>query len=116
MYRVTGDDGQTVVYVAAAGTRRWAFHDGHTYVIEPAGGRTRTSRHDADALRAPMPATVVALHAAPGQDVAAGDVLVVLEAMKMELQIRAPRAGRVRSVACRPGELVQPGLPLVELE
>jgi acetyl-CoA/propionyl-CoA carboxylase biotin carboxyl carrier protein len=68
------------------------------------------------ALAAPMPATVASIHVSPGQDVATGDLLVMLEAMKMELPIRAPRAGRVKAVACRRGELVQPGVALVELE
>ncbi len=63
-----------------------------------------------------MPATVVAINVTPGQAVTAGDVLVVLEAMKMELAITAPRDGRVRAIACRVGELVQPGVPLVEFE
>ena len=67
-------------------------------------------------LAAPMPATVTAVNVTPGQQVETGDVLVVLEAMKMELPIRAPRDGRVKAVACKPGELVQPGVPLVELE
>jgi biotin carboxyl carrier protein len=40
----------------------------------------------------------------------------MLEAMKMELPITAPRAGRVKSIHCREGELVQPGVPLLELE
>jgi biotin carboxyl carrier protein len=40
----------------------------------------------------------------------------MLEAMKMELPIRAARAGRVKALACREGELVQPGVPLVEME
>jgi biotin carboxyl carrier protein len=68
------------------------------------------------ALSAPMPATVVAITATPGQEVAPGDLLIMLEAMKMELPIRAPRAGRVKALACREGELVQPGVPLVEME
>ena len=63
-----------------------------------------------------MPATVVAIHVTAGQTVTAGDVLVVLEAMKMELAVTAPHDGRVRSIACRVGELVQPGVALVELE
>jgi 3-methylcrotonyl-CoA carboxylase alpha subunit len=42
-------------------------------------------------------------------------MLLTLEAMKMELAIKAPYRGVVRSIACRVGELVQPGLPLVEL-
>jgi biotin carboxyl carrier protein len=43
-------------------------------------------------------------------------VLVVLEAMKMELPLKAPRDGSVKSVRCAPGELVQPGAPLIEIE
>lgn len=69
-----------------------------------------------DALAAPMPATVAAVLVRPGAVVAAGDTLVRLEAMKMELAIRAPAAGRVATVDCRAGELVQPGRPLVTLE
>ena len=63
-----------------------------------------------------MPATVAAVLVQPGAVVAAGDTLVRLEAMKMELAIRAPAAGRVAAVDCRAGELVQPGRPLVTLE
>ena len=69
-----------------------------------------------DALAAPMPATVAAVLVQPGAVVAAGDTLVRLEAMKMELAIRAPAAGRVTAVDCRAGELVRPGRPLVTLE
>jgi 3-methylcrotonyl-CoA carboxylase alpha subunit len=63
-----------------------------------------------------MPATVVTLHAVPGQRVAQGDVVIVLEAMKMELPVHAPRAGIVAAVHCTPGDLVQPGVALLELE
>jgi biotin carboxyl carrier protein len=63
-----------------------------------------------------MPATVISVQAAAGQAVQRGDVLVMLEAMKMELPIKAPRNGRVTAIACRLGELVQPGVPLLELE
>ena len=62
-----------------------------------------------------MPATVTRIVAIVGQRVSAGDVLVLLEAMKMELAIRAPREGVVAKIACEPGALVQPGVPLVEL-
>ena len=71
---------------------------------------------DRDALAAPMPATVRAVAVQPGAVVAAGDTLVRLEAMKMELAVRAPAIGRVASVDCRVGDLVQPGRPLVTLE
>ena len=71
---------------------------------------------DVDALCAPMPATVSAILVEPGADVEAGDTLVRLEAMKMELAIRAPSPGCIATVDCRVGDLVQPGRPLVALE
>jgi biotin carboxyl carrier protein len=74
------------------------------------------SADDSASLSAPMPATVVAVDVTPGQRVAAGDVLIRLEAMKMELPVRSPRDGTVVAVKCREGELVQPGVPLLELD
>ena len=52
----------------------------------------------------------------PGAQVKAGDALVVLEAMKMEIALRAPHDGVVAAVNCREGELVQPETVLVELK
>jgi biotin carboxyl carrier protein len=63
-----------------------------------------------------MPATVVKVLVEPGRTIAAGEVVLVLEAMKMELPIRSPRDGVVAAVRCTQGELVQPGVALVELE
>jgi acetyl/propionyl-CoA carboxylase alpha subunit len=95
----------------------WVFLDGLVHVVPtaPTGSRRGRSEHDG-ALAAPMPATVARVEVAPDQRVERGEVLVVLEAMKMELPLRAPRGAVVRAVHCRPGELVQPGVPLVELE
>jgi biotin carboxyl carrier protein len=62
-----------------------------------------------------MPATVVKILVTAGQTVRHGDTLVVLEAMKMELPIRAPADATVQAVNCREGELVQPDRTLVEL-
>jgi len=63
-----------------------------------------------------MPATVIRIEVSPGMQVHRGDTLVILEAMKMELPIRAASDATVASVNCRPGDLVQPGMPLIELE
>ena len=63
-----------------------------------------------------MPATVRRILVEPGASVAKGDTLLVLEAMKMELPVRAPADGIVASVSCREGDLVQAGVTLVELE
>ena len=111
--------GSQIAYAVADRARTWVFIEGHAYVIEGDDREGHARAHTTDdqmALSAPMPATVVAIIVAPGQEVAAGDLLVMLEAMKMELPIRAPRAGRVKTLACRQGELVQPGVPLVEME
>ena len=62
-----------------------------------------------------MPATAVKIEVAPGQTVTRDSWLVMLEAMKMELPIRAPRDGRVTAIHCRVGEIVQPGVPLLDI-
>jgi len=111
--------GHRIAYAVADGTRMWVFLEGRSYLVEGdqrPGDAPAHSTDDQIALSAPMPATVIAITARPGQEVAAGELLVMLEAMKMELPIRAPRAGRVKALACREGELVQPGVPLVEME
>jgi 3-methylcrotonyl-CoA carboxylase alpha subunit len=118
MFRVHDDDRSSIAYAAAAPGGTWVFLDGHVYVIDAATGRSeRGKQHDETrALSAPMPATVAAINVKAGEQVSAGHVMIVLEAMKMELPITAPRDGRVKAILCRPGELVQPGVPLIELE
>ena len=70
----------------------------------------------ADDLRAPMPGLVKALAAAPGATVRRGDVLVVLEAMKMEHALVAPRDGVVAEVLVAAGAQVSDGTLLLALE
>ena len=82
---------------------------------EREGART-ARRHDSGALEAPMPGRVAAVRVAPGQRVAKGDELLVVEAMKMENALRAPRDGVVRAVHVSAGDAVAPGRPLVEIE
>jgi 3-methylcrotonyl-CoA carboxylase alpha subunit len=116
---IRGVEEVRVAYAVRDAQRVWVFLDGRTYVVEGADDRERERVHVTDdqvALSAPMPATVLAIAVTPGQEVAAGDLLVMLEAMKMELPIRAPRGGRIKALACREGELVQPGVPLIEIE
>ncbi len=63
-----------------------------------------------------LPGRVVRVLVEPGARVRRGDVLLVVEAMKMEHEIRAPADGEVRSIACSPGDAVEEGVALVELE
>jgi biotin carboxyl carrier protein len=95
----------------------WTGVDGATtqWQVEPATSRVRHRVVD-DSIRAPMSATVIRLHVAVGSAVSEGDPLVVVEAMKMEMPLRAPRDGTVKAVHCREGELVPAAAVLLELE
>jgi pyruvate carboxylase subunit B len=68
------------------------------------------------ALKAPMPGLVVRIQVQAGQVVAAGAGVVVLEAMKMENELRAPTASTVRAVRVSQGEAVEKGQVLVEFD
>jgi 3-methylcrotonyl-CoA carboxylase alpha subunit len=106
-----------VAYAVASGRDTWVFLDGRTFLVNSsASGGTRTSSTDnASSLAAPMPATVLRIEVTAGQTVTRDTLLVMLEAMKMELPIKAPRDGRVAAIHCRVGEIVQPGIPLLEI-
>ncbi len=66
-----------------------------------------------DRLLAPMPGLVVAVSTEPGAHVERGEVMLVMEAMKVQMRLVAPRAGIVEAVRVRPGEQVQDGAELV---
>ena len=81
---------------------------------EPVSTRRRSASATGGALTAPMPATVIKMQVKEGDAVKKGDVVVVLEAMKMELPIRALGDATVAAVRCREGELVPADAILVE--
>jgi 3-methylcrotonyl-CoA carboxylase alpha subunit len=62
-----------------------------------------------------MPGQIVAVLVVIGQEVRAGEPLVILEAMKMEHTVRAPRTGIISAIHAAPGEQAQPGGILLEL-
>jgi biotin carboxyl carrier protein len=66
-------------------------------------------------LRAPMTGRLISVRAQPGQTVQEGDVIAILEAMKMEFRIEAPYATRIEEVHCREGDLVDLGQVLITL-
>jgi biotin carboxyl carrier protein len=119
---VSGDDDQAPqrANVGVDGSTAWVFVDGDVFEIELEDAQhdraRRRDRSSEGALAAPMPATVSKVLVDAGQQVASGDTLLLLEAMKMEMPIKAPHAGRVAAIRCRAGELVQPGVPLIEID
>lgn len=66
-----------------------------------------------EVVKAPMPGNILKINVAPGQKVEEGDVLIVLEAMKMENEIVATKSGTVAQVAVSKGAVVETGAPLV---
>ena len=103
-------------WTVASSDARWVFFDGLVYEfdVSTAASPRRGAGHTGS-LTAPMPATVRQILVAPGATVARGDTVIILEAMKMELPVRAPAKGVITSIHCHEGELVQPGVPLIEI-
>ncbi|NGO69843.1 acetyl/propionyl/methylcrotonyl-CoA carboxylase subunit alpha [Streptomyces boncukensis] len=96
---------------APAATGRWLGSDGEAWQVadhDPVEAALRGAAgvHGADALSAPMPGTVTLVKAAVGDEVAAGQSLLVVEAMKMEHVIAAPHDGRVIELDVAPGATV----------
>lgn len=115
--RITAEGARSGVtaWSVAIGDVRWVFVDGRVFELAEARPLARARGGPHGALTAPMPATVRRVLVSVGDAVKAGDALVILEAMKMELPVRATAPGLVTAVHCRDGELVQPGLTLIEV-
>ena len=98
--------------------------DTHRFEVEAIDERRRAIRdmtgrgsaHTGPApLVAPMPGLVVRINVQPGDQVQAGQPLVVMEAMKMENELRATAAGIVKAIRIQPGAAVEKGAVLIEL-
>ena len=86
------------------------------YLVEVDGVSHRIAGDQSGFVRAPAPAVVVAVLVTAGEDVEAGATIAVLESMKLQTAVRAPRSGRVREVLARVNSQVDAGAPLVRLD
>ena len=99
------------------GERVFLWCDGRSFVFSRAKAvRAGAGAETGGDLRSPMPGRVRRSFAREGERVGRGQVLLVLEAMKMEHAIRAPRDGVVRAVHVREGDLVEAGVELAEID
>lgn len=105
-------------YWAQDGARKWISQGGCTYWLDPPAPHQTASEGgetSAAVIRAPMPAQVMAVQVAAGDPVERGQVLLLLEAMKMEIQVRSPAAGRAARVLAAAGQTVDRDQILVEI-
>jgi acetyl/propionyl-CoA carboxylase alpha subunit len=124
-FRALGDgeavvtvDGRTHrVRVAARGGRIWVHAGGRAWEVRPveAADALGHGGASADTVLAAMPGTVVSVAAAPGDAVAAGDTIMVIESMKLETTITAPRDGAVAETGYAVGDTFDKGAMLVRL-
>jgi acetyl-CoA/propionyl-CoA carboxylase biotin carboxyl carrier protein len=115
LVRVTLDGVARRYAFARDGDALWIARDGHHLELRVARAARAAAAHGADSLEAPMPGTVLLVHAENGQEVDEGEVLVVIESMKMELSIAAPHAGTVQGLDVAVGDKVGPRQVLAEV-
>lgn len=110
--------GDRAIRCAVARGRRgvWVSSLGRTWLLEEERLEASAKGPSADELRAPMTGRVVQVVARKGASVKEGDLLLTIEAMKMEFKVTAPEDGVVEEIRCAAGERVELGDLLVVLE
>jgi len=112
-------DGKRVTaYVSSENAKHWVTVNGQTFVLTKSSGlRRKSAGHDhASELAAPMPGQVRAVNVVEGESVTKGQTLLVLEAMKMEIRIQAPRDGKVMKLLVKQAQTVERDQILIEIE
>ena len=105
-----------VPYIVQGTEVSFAF-EGEIWTVDVSDKGSRVKgRHRDTSTSAPMPGIVLKILVKPADVVNRGQPLLILEAMKMEHVIAAPRDGTVAAINCQEGELVQPGVELITLE
>jgi len=108
---------RVLAYVASDGDMRYVYADGNPFTLSVVDDRRkrRGGGGSAGDLTAQMPGQVVEVSVSEGDEVTAGQTLVILEAMKMEIRVTAPTDGTVHGVFVNQGDVVERGQRLVEV-
>lgn len=108
-----------LIYVWAKrdGKNTWLHYEGRTVLVPDkkssvAGDRAQ-ALDDTGEIFAPMPGKILKVNCSVGSQVKVGEVLIVMEAMKMEYSLTAGRNGKILELNCKPGDQVQKGTKLV---
>ena len=112
---VTSSDGASkFAHSAKVGDVWWIHFDGHIFCIEKSEAGSSNSDSD-EGMTAPMPGKILEVKVADGESVESGQLLLIMEAMKMEHRIVAPSDGIVSKINFSAGDQVQQGDVLVEM-
>jgi biotin carboxyl carrier protein len=118
-------DGETFEVDLEPDGNSWkATVEGETFTIEvggapPKGEKKRRStkkRKKSGVVSSTIPGKIITVEVEVGQDVSEGDVILILEAMKMQNEVAAPVSGTVIEVNCEAGSTIEANLPLVVIE
>jgi acetyl/propionyl-CoA carboxylase alpha subunit len=113
------DGQQRSAFVQKLGETLWVHLDGETFTYEPEKKGSRRKKagafSSASDVAAPMPGKITKVAASEGARVNEGQLLIVLEAMKMEYSLKASMSGTVKSIKCGVGDQVTLGQLLVEV-
>ncbi len=123
LFSLTVDGRSRRVFVAQYQERTYVHIGGKVIILEDAAKETNQQRSGAGAsgpstgaITSQMPGNLIKVMVQEGDTVEEGQALVIVEAMKMENEIRSPSHGVVKSVNFSVGDLVDAGVPIVELE
>ena len=99
--------------------------EGETFNVEVEGDTSQTivkpkrsgkKRKKSGTVSSSIPGKVITVEVEVGQEVAEGDVVLILEAMKMQNEVAAPISGKITEIICKSGENIEANLPLVVIE